>query len=156
MTSGPLRAPSRITNEARPEAPSPLALTSRSDISLRDMAAPPGIRSPLTTPPSPSTLRKPSKAHSLKLLSRSRISDPILMSGLSLPKRSMASCHESTGKGSSRDSPRTLWKSPFIYPSIRSIMSSSVMKLISISIWVNSGCRSARRSSSLKHLTIWK
>jgi hypothetical protein len=36
------------------------------------------------------------------------------------------------------------------------MMSSSSMKLISRSIWVNSGWRSARRSSSRKHRAIWK
>ena len=40
-------------------------------------------------------------------------------------------------------------------PSIMSIMSSTWTKLISRSSWVNSGWRSARRSSSRKQRTIW-
>ena len=35
-------------------------------------------------------------------------------------------------------------------------MSSGLTNEASMSIWVNSGCRSARRSSSRKHFAIWK
>ena len=41
-------------------------------------------------------------------------------------------------------------------PSIKLIMSSVVTNEASISTCVNSGWRSALRSSSLKHLAIWK
>ena len=42
-----------------------------------------------------------------------------------------------------------------IMPWNMSRISSSDRKEVSISIWVNSGWRSARRSSSRKHLVIW-
>ncbi len=40
--------------------------------------------------------------------------------------------------------------------SVKFRISSWEVKAISISNWVNSGCRSALESSSLKHLAIWK
>ncbi|MDT4880937.1 hypothetical protein FQZ97_1167410 [compost metagenome] len=56
---------------------------------------------------------------------------------------------------SPRSTPRVFWNTVLIMPWNMSRMSSSVRNEVSISICVNSGWRSARRSSSRKHLVIW-
>mmetsp|Transcript_40395 Transcript_40395/g.116086 ORF Transcript_40395/g.116086 Transcript_40395/m.116086 type:complete len:286 (+) Transcript_40395:622-1479(+) len=76
-------------------------------------------------------------------------------SGLSMPNLSMASLNSMRWKGGN-SWPTTALKICRIMPSKRFRMSSCVMKDISQSICVNSGWRSARSSSSRKHLTIWK
>ena len=78
------------------------------------------------------------------------------MSGLSEPYLSMASYQLILGSGSGISTPRALRNICLIIPSNMPSTSSCSTKLISQSIWVNSGWRSARRSSSRKHLTIWK
>ena len=58
------------------------------------------------------------------------------------------------GRGMS--TPSTSFQSVQMSPSMTSKMSSCWTKDISTSIWVNSGWRSRRRSSSRKQRTIWK
>mmetsp|Transcript_76021 Transcript_76021/g.213122 ORF Transcript_76021/g.213122 Transcript_76021/m.213122 type:complete len:222 (-) Transcript_76021:892-1557(-) len=74
-------------------------------------------------------------------------------SGLSMPNLSMASLNSIRWKGGN-SWPMTSLKTYRIKPSNKFKMSSWATKDISQSIWVNSGCRSARSSSSRKHLTI--
>ena len=81
---------------------------------------------------------------------------PNLRSGLSDPNRAIASAYVMRGIG------RWIWK-PAISGHSRSTRSSAtsttsslVTNDISRSTWVNSGCRSARKSSSRKHRTSWK
>mmetsp|Transcript_55897 Transcript_55897/g.144215 ORF Transcript_55897/g.144215 Transcript_55897/m.144215 type:complete len:272 (-) Transcript_55897:8-823(-) len=78
-----------------------------------------------------------------------------LKSGLSIPKRSMASVYSMRSKGGNSCCTTSL-KIKRIMSSNSRRMSSCATKDISQSICVNSGCLSARNSSSRKHLTIWK
>mmetsp|Transcript_13138 Transcript_13138/g.44488 ORF Transcript_13138/g.44488 Transcript_13138/m.44488 type:complete len:337 (+) Transcript_13138:356-1366(+) len=80
---------------------------------------------------------------------------PNRRSGLSMPYWSMASCQVIRGKGG-RSTPLVSLKSARIIDSKVRSTSSWVTKESSQSICVNSGCRSARSSSSRKHFTIWK
>ncbi|MNG32176.1 hypothetical protein D3C84_1181210 [compost metagenome] len=73
---------------------------------------------------------------------------------MSEPKRRMASSKVMMGK-SPRSTFRMCSQSLRIISSMISRTWGAVMKEVSTSIWVNSGWRSARRSSSRKHLTIW-
>ncbi|MCY1228614.1 hypothetical protein D9M72_409390 [compost metagenome] len=76
-------------------------------------------------------------------------------SGLSEPKRAMASRNSITGKVASRSTSMAFLNTVRIMSSNRSRISCSVRNEVSQSICVNSGWRSARRSSSRKHLVIW-
>ena len=78
------------------------------------------------------------------------------MSGLSLPYRSIASAYVMRGNGAGTSIPIASRTAAAIIDSVRRMTSSIPTNDISMSIWVNSGCRSARPSSSRKHLTIWK
>ena len=81
-------------------------------------------------------------------------SKPKRMSGLSEPKRSIASRQGRRRKGVWTSTSSTSLNTRFRKPSWMDMMSSSLVKDISRSIWVNSGCRSARRSSSRKQRAI--
>jgi hypothetical protein len=92
---------------------------------------------------------------------RSVCSRPKRRSGLSLPKRAIDSSKRMRGKRpvgvelGEVDAEHS-FQSAKTSPSIIAKMSSWLTKDISTSIWVNSGWRSRRRSSSRKHFTIWK
>ncbi|MNR19307.1 hypothetical protein D3C85_1360920 [compost metagenome] len=77
------------------------------------------------------------------------------MSGLSEPYRPIASAKSITGNGFGRSMSSVFLKTTRIMSSNRSRISCSVRNEVSQSICVNSGWRSARRSSSRKHLVIW-
>ena len=76
------------------------------------------------------------------------------MSGRSVPKRRTTSACVSRGNGVARGIPATA-KDSTRTRSISSCRSSGSMNEASTSSWVNSGWRSARRSSSRKQRTIW-
>ena len=78
---------------------------------------------------------------------------PKRKSGLSLPYNFIASSYCIRGK-SANSIPFTVLKTCLIKPSNMFKISSCSTKAISQSICVNSGCLSARKSSSLKHLVI--
>ncbi|MNC89245.1 hypothetical protein D3C83_51510 [compost metagenome] len=59
------------------------------------------------------------------------------------------------GNGEGNDTPRTSLNTSRTRSSMMRVISSCPRNEVSISIWVNSGWRSARRSSSRKHFTIW-
>ena len=75
-------------------------------------------------------------------------------SGLSEPKRAIASRYGITGNSGRSTSIAVLntWR---VMRSKIARISTSSRNDVSQSIWVNSGWRSARRSSSRKHLVIW-
>jgi hypothetical protein len=77
------------------------------------------------------------------------------MSGLSEPYLPIASEKFITGNGFGRSMSSVFLKILRIMSSNRSRISCSFRNEVSQSIWVNSGWRSARRSSSRKHLVIW-
>ncbi len=87
---------------------------------------------------------------------RTTCSSPKRRSGLSLPYFAMDSSKFIRMNGVGTSMSRISFHSRWMRPSMMVKTSSWVTKLISTSIWVNSGCRSRRRSSSRKHLTIWK
>ncbi len=68
----------------------------------------------------------------------------------------MASSQVIRGMGNATSRPMASRHTSATMRSVASITSSTSTKDISRSTWVNSGCLSARRSSSLKHLAIWK
>jgi len=75
-------------------------------------------------------------------------------SGLSEPYLNIASAYVMVGN-TGRSMSAALRNTLRIMPSNISRISSSARKEVSMSICVNSGWRSARRSSSRKHFTIW-
>ena len=79
---------------------------------------------------------------------------PKRISGLSQPYCSIASCHVIRGNAGISIPLISLKRWRIISSKIPSTSSRSTND-ISQSIWVNSGWRSARRSSSRKHFTIW-
>ncbi len=81
---------------------------------------------------------------------------PKRRSGLSLPYLAIDSSKGMRRNGRGISIPSTSFQSRTTSPSMTSKMSFCSTKLISTSIWVNSGCRSTRRSSSRKQRTIWK
>ena len=82
---------------------------------------------------------------------------PKRTSGLSTPKRSMASCHVRRGNGVVMAPRKPLADhAEEMARSSTAKTSSSSTKDISRSSWVNSGWRSARRSSSRMQRAIWK
>ena len=107
-------------------------------------------------PPDSNTCAKTLKFVPRTISARSTISMSILMSGLSVPNRSIASWYFKIGKGVLIFSFNTSLYIAAIISSIIWKIIFSLPKDISISIWVNSGCLSCRKSSSRKHLTIWK
>ena len=117
-------------------------------------SAPPVMHIPRMSPPdaaaSSKTLNPEFSTLSFMLFS----SNPNLVSGLSLPYLSIASLYVRRGKGVFISMPMMSENRRFKNPSCMLMTSSTSTKDISRSIWVNSGCLSALRSSSLKHLTI--
>ena len=77
-------------------------------------------------------------------------------SGLSLPYFAIDSSNGMRRNGRGSSTPSTSFHSLTMSPSITSNTSFCSTNDISTSIWVNSGCRSSRRSSSRKQRTIWK
>ena len=118
------------------------------------MSAPPGTQIAAILPlPEASADLNTSKAESFTISAISKISKGILRSGLSEPNLVMASSQVMRGS-TPRSTPATSCQSFLIMVSTISWSSAAVRNEVSISIWVNSGWRSARRSSSRKHFTI--
>ena len=140
--------------QAMPFAPFSAAMSASFSTSPRLQSPAPFALMAFTTPPDCATLENTLKPVSLTMSVMSCSSMPKRVSGRSLPKRSMASeyCMRCSGKTCSTP---TASSTSAITPSIMSMTSSPCTKLISMSTWVNSGWRSARRSSSRKHRAIW-
>ena len=119
---------------------------------------------PLTRPPAASVssnTRNPDAGAPSAPVSagaRSNSSMANRMSGLSEPKRSIASSYSNTGNGTSRigRSGVVALLTSMIICSMNPRTVASSTKLISRSSWVNSGWRSPRMSSSRKQRAIWK
>ena len=120
-------------------------------ISLRVYAFPPGTAIPTTSSALLKTLNSLCCATALS----SPNSIPKRMSGLSLPYTRIASSYSIRGNFSI-STPFTSLSKCLVSPSKMFKISSCSTKAISQSICVNSGCLSARKSSSRKHFTIWK
>ena len=88
------------------------------------------------------------KSESSAIKAASRIFKSKRRSGLSEPYKSNASSHESRSKRRGKSKFIVFLKTQPIMPSVTPSTSSRSVKLISISICVNSGCRSPRASSS--------
>jgi len=109
---------------------------------------------PLTEPPFSSAPVNTPNPQSLTISDTFCNSIPNLKSGLSEPNLSIASCHVILWIGSFTSTSRTSLKRYARSLSLTSITSSTSTNDNSISICVNSGCLSALKSSSLKHLAI--
>ena len=145
-----------IFTHARPFAPKELASRVSSSSSFLENSPHPFALRVLIIPPFLTASAKTLKPESFTIAVISFNSRPNLVSGLSSPYLPTASAYVSLGNGSDNFTPIPRSNNSAIRPSISPITSSLSTKLISASICVNSGCLSARRSSSLKHLTIWK
>ena len=125
-----------------------------SSICLRVISLPFGTRMTVTRPFE--SLAGPwntLKSTSFTISATSTISNGLRKSGLSEPKRRIASCQVITGN-LPKSTPIISCHKPCTIRSIISRTSGAVKKEVSTSIWVNSGWRSARKSSSRKHFTI--
>ena len=148
--SAPMRA------RARPRAPKPLANSSSLSRSARDsvLACAAGRRQPLTMPPGGSTAdcSRPTPPPSCASPPRSDRRAAARSAGRACRSRTCPwprrRCRRWNGRGIS--TPSTSFQRSTISPSTTFCTSSSATKLISRSIWVNSGWRSRRRSSSRK------
>jgi len=120
---------------------------------LRDNPAPWGTKRAFKTPPAESAPRMTEESTDAPISVRSSISIPKRKSGLSVPYLAMLSSKVNRGKGRSIFTSITA-KTDANMSSTKSNTSCSETKLISMSICVNSGCRSARKSSSRKQRTI--
>mmetsp|Transcript_16998 Transcript_16998/g.45852 ORF Transcript_16998/g.45852 Transcript_16998/m.45852 type:complete len:223 (+) Transcript_16998:980-1648(+) len=137
----------------RPGAPtcSPVHVFSRFFTCLVDQLPTPGQQIAPTYSASSNTLKSLPLARCV--ISRSFM--PKRRSGLSMPYSSMAWLQGMRGKGG-RSTPLVCRKRSRARPSNTRSTSSCVTNESSQSTCVNSGWRSARSSSSRKHLTIWK
>ena len=146
-----------ILKNERPAPPASFTMSSYLRSCVPVIPAPPGIVIAAPTPPS---LRAPSaitlRGERAWMAEVSMSSRPKRRSGLSEPKRLMASRKVSRGKGVRISVPRHSFHRARNRPSTASNTSSSLTKLISRSIWVCSGWRSARRSSSRRQRASWK
>ena len=147
---GDFHSPFSDLIKASPLAPSDLAVSSRCLSSPWVMLASPLALKALTAPPDDTAPANTLKSEFRKSSEKSTISKSKRMSGLSLPKRFIASSKGMRRKGVWISSPKVFCQTSFSSPSMRAYMSSLSIKDISKSTWVNSGCRSARRSSSRK------
>ena len=141
---------------ARPFAPYVFANSTRASIFLRGIAPCPYALIPRTDPPFSSAPVNTPNPQPLTTSLISFNSIPKRRSGLSEPKRFIASIHVIRRIGSFTSTSRISLNNFARSLSFTSITSSTSTKDNSISICVNSGCLSARRSSSRKHLAIWK
>ena len=140
---GPTR---RAASPARPARRAPAAST----------RAPPGTTKPRTSPPAASASGRRVNSESANASERSRISMPHAQVGLVRSVlRDRLGVRHAAGTAAARSRPMSAI-SRSISGSMVANTRSSVANDISRSTCVNSGCRSARRSSSRKHLTIWK
>ena len=122
---------------------------------MRDERAAPGTTRPRTTPFASSASRNGANVVAANAGVSSWISIPKRRSGLSEPYLPIASLYGIRGSGSGTSTPISA-KAALITGSIRPKTMSGVANEISTSTWVNSGWRSARRSSSRKQRAIWK
>ncbi|MEA2121915.1 MAG: hypothetical protein JMHAAFGB_00027 [Dehalococcoides mccartyi] len=147
--SSPLSAPSEMGT--KPAAPYFLARFISSSCWLLLYPPQPGAEMALIAPPWAATFLKTPKAEEAPISVISASSIPKRRSGLSQPYFSIASAKLIRGNFLLYFiSGRTLATSPVNRSSMSCIMSFSSTKLISISSWVNSGWRSALKSSSRK------
>ena len=140
---------------ARPFAPHPFAYSTSLSIFFLGIAPMPFALMARTVPPGIfAAEEKTENPQSLTRSVTSLSSMPKRRSGLSEPNLSIASCHAMRLIGSLISMPIAFLKRYARSLSFTSITSSTSTKESSMSICVNSGCLSARRSSSLKHLAI--
>ena len=141
--------------QAMPLAPLASAMLASFSTSPRDQSPAPLTLMAFTTPPDWATLANTLKPVSFTMSVMSWSSMPKRTSGRSQPYRRMASAYCIFCSGKATSVTPTAFKVSAMTPSIMSHTSSPSTKDISISTWVNSGWRSARRSSSRKHRAIW-
>src|SRR5262249_16761998 len=118
--------------------------------------APPLAFSARTTPPDVTALQNTPKPDWLAMSETSTISSPNRRSGLSEPYFASTSAIVIRGHGDATCTPTHPSKNSTASASTVERTSSSSTNDISRSSWVNSGCRSARRSSSRRQRAIWK
>src|SRR5580692_8808336 len=151
FATGPETSPAGpISAYARPRAPRDRAHSCHPSSSRRDCAAPPGM----TTAPTYGAWNTRNSVPATYSV-RSASSQPNRRSGLSEPYRAIASAYVILGSGLGTSYPASSDHSRATTSSATVITSCLVTNDISMSIWVNSGCRSLRKSSSLKHLASW-
>mmetsp|Transcript_24006 Transcript_24006/g.71211 ORF Transcript_24006/g.71211 Transcript_24006/m.71211 type:complete len:281 (-) Transcript_24006:12-854(-) len=149
--------PSPTRMNARPAAPAATASAATSPLGLRrllEMALPSGTRQQRTVPPSSSAAEKTRKPHPRTASDRSDSSSPYRKSGLSLPYLSIASSYVMRRNGAWMSMPATFLNTAATSPSISVWICTSSINATSRSSCVNSGWRSARRSSSRKQRAI--
>ncbi len=141
----------------RPLAPQSLAWSVRSSSWLRVLSAPPSTRMPLTA-----AAWNALNSVAEKIEVRSTSSMPKRTSGLSVPKRSSASCQvicgnidRVAGHGRPGRSPVAASVAAATASEMKASTSAWLTKLASASSCMNSNCRSARRSSSRRQRAIW-
>ena len=145
-----------ILIHARPFAPKPLAVSVSLSISfLVSLLTAFFALIALTVPPASSADLNTTNSLFATSSERSKSSISKRVSGLSEPYLSIASLYVSLGSFSGISTLIASLKTLWMYFSIISRTSSTSTKDISRSICVNSGCLSALRSSSRKHLAIW-
>jgi hypothetical protein len=115
---------------------------------------PSGTRMALTTPPAVNAWSNTLTVLPATAALTSSSSSPNRTSGLSLPYLPMASAYVMRRKGVARSTPLTCLNMALTSPSMVPRMPSWSVQAISRSSCVNSGCRSARRSSSRKQRAI--
>ena len=108
----------------------------------------------LTLPPPASASENTLNPLSFTMSEISLSSSPKRVSGLSEPYLFIASSYGTRLSGSCTSRPSVSFRSVFMKPSLTAMTSSSSTNDISRSICVNSGCLSARRSSSRKQRAI--
>mmetsp|Transcript_22825 Transcript_22825/g.70934 ORF Transcript_22825/g.70934 Transcript_22825/m.70934 type:complete len:279 (-) Transcript_22825:561-1397(-) len=151
--------PAATRAKARPLAPPLIASAATSPLGgFRrefEILLPSGTTHALTTPPSATHPEKTLNPHPATAAETSLSSSAKRVSGLSQPYLPMASSYVMRGKGVGRSTPSTSLKIALTRSSCSARMVSWSANASSMSSCVNSGCRSARRSSSRKHLAIW-
>ena len=149
-------SPAERLTQTSPAAPCASARSASSSSLFRESAAPPGTRRPRTVPPLVSALSNgtnPDPApRSRGPTAAGRSGGPAGRSRRASHRLARTSAAETARSRRCPPRRRPRRAPP---PPCRST-SSSVGKDISMSICVNSGCRSARRSSSRKQRAIWK
>ena len=157
LANDDLYVPSSLMHRlASPFAPQPFACSTSLSIFLRGIFACPSTLIPRTEPPFSRAPVNTPKPQSFTTSETSQSSIPKRVSGLSEPNLSIASCQGIRLNGISTSTLTTSLKRCFNSLSFTSITSSISTNESSISACVNSGCLSARRSSSRKHRAIWK
>ena len=153
LATGPVHdSEASSLSQTRPFAPASIAIAVRPSRSfLENFSAAPETRIPRILPPESTALLKTRKSLSFACAVRSTISRPNRMSGASCPNRSMHSFQVYCGNGRGISKSRMSFAVLTTRLSITLVTSCASTNDISTSSCVNSGCRSARKSSSRKH-----